>query len=414
MANEIGESADVVAKIVDSRPATRDIAQRLGIGSAPLCVVCGRGSSGHAGVFLRYLIETRLRLPVSASAPSVITAFRTPLQLRGALFIVISQSGRSPDLVAATKSARAAGGRTIAIVNATASPVADAAEFVIPIDAGHEHSVAATKTVIGSMAAGAALVAELANDGALRGALDRLPGRLTDALALDWSEIASDLAGASAVFVAGRGLALGSAREIALKLSEILRLPSIGVSAAELQHGLRAALSSRTPVIMMRLKDETAATVDALAKELGLQSSSSWHTQRDNFCEFTNWLAMFTGILGKMGADILVMAQSEINEVIENTEGGKSSAMPHKNNPVLSEALIALARINATLQSQQLQSLVHVNERDATAWILEWNAIPQMLTNAGAALNHAITIAANMKVNTANMKRNVERFLYKE
>ena len=271
MAREIDECADVVARIVRTRPATRDIAERLGIGSAPLCVICGRGSSGHAGVFLRYLIETRLRLPVSASAPSVITAFRTPLKLRGALFIVISQSGRSPDLIAATRSARAAGARTIAIVNATASPVADAAEFVIPIEAGFEHSVAATKTVIGSMAAGAALVAELADDSVLRGALDRLPGRLTHALALDWSEIAADLAAASAVFVAGRGLALGSVREIALKLSEILRLPSIGVSAAELQHGPRAALSSRTPVIMMRLMDETAATVDALAKELHAQ-----------------------------------------------------------------------------------------------------------------------------------------------
>jgi glutamine---fructose-6-phosphate transaminase (isomerizing) len=272
MASEIAECADVVAKIVRSRPATRDIANRLGIGSAPLCVICGRGSSGHAGVFLRYLIETRLRLPVSASAPSVITAFRTPLQLRGALFIVISQSGQSPDLVAATRSARAAGARTIALVNATASPVADSAEFVIPIEAGHEHSIAATKTVIGSMAAGAALVAELANDDALRGAVERLPGRLTHALALDWSGIAADLANASAVFVAGRGLALGSVREIALKLSEILRLPAIGVSAAELQHGPRAALSSRTPVIMMRLMDETAATMDALAEELRAQN----------------------------------------------------------------------------------------------------------------------------------------------
>jgi glutamine---fructose-6-phosphate transaminase (isomerizing) len=149
--------------------------------------------------------------------------------------------------------------------------VADAAELVIPIEAGEEHSIAATKTVIGSMAAGAALVAELADHGALRGALDRLPGRLARALSLDWSGIAEDLLGASAVFVAGRGLALGPVREIALKLSEILRLPSIGVSAAELQHGPRAALSSRTPVIMMRLMDETAATVDALAKQLRAQ-----------------------------------------------------------------------------------------------------------------------------------------------
>jgi glutamine---fructose-6-phosphate transaminase (isomerizing) len=268
MASEIGESADVVARIVGDRAATREIAERIGIGSVPLCVVCGRGSSGHAGVFLRYLVETRLRLPVSASAPSVITAFRTPLKLRNALFIVISQSGRSPDLVAATRSARAAGGHTVAIVNATASPVADAAEFVVPIEAGAEHSVAATKTVVGSMAAAAALVAELTKDNALRSALDRLPERLHRALSLDWSDIADDLAKASAVFVAARGLGLGSAREIALKLSEILRLPSIGLSAAELQHGPRAALSPRTPVVMMRLADETAATVDALAREL--------------------------------------------------------------------------------------------------------------------------------------------------
>jgi glucosamine--fructose-6-phosphate aminotransferase (isomerizing) len=268
MASEIGESADVVARIFGNRRATRDIAQRVGIGSAPLCVMCGRGSSGHAGVFLRYLIETRLRLPVSASAPSVITAFRTPLMLRHALFIVISQSGRSPDLVAATRSARDAGARTIAIVNAASSPVADAAEFVIPIEAGEEHSVPATKTVIGSMAAGAGLVAELAQDQALRSALDRLPERLQSALALDWSGIADDLNTASAVFVAARGLGLGSAREIALKLSEILRLPAIGLSAAELQHGPRAALSSRTPVVMMRLMDETADAVDALAEEL--------------------------------------------------------------------------------------------------------------------------------------------------
>ena len=140
--------------------------------------------------------------------------------LRHALFIVISQSGRSPDLVAATKSARDAGARTIAIVNATSSPVANEAEFVVPIEAGQEHSVAATKTVIGSMAAGARLVAELAKDQGLRSALDRLPDRLHRALALDWSEIADDLAKASAVFVAARGLGLGSAREIALKFSE--------------------------------------------------------------------------------------------------------------------------------------------------------------------------------------------------
>lgn len=268
MARETCESPEVVARILRDRDAARDIARRLDVGAAPVCVMCGRGSSGHAGVFLRYLVETRLGLPVSASAPSVTTAFRTPLMLRNALFIVISQSGRSPDLVAATESARASGARTVAIVNATSSPVAAAAEFVVPIEAGPEHSVAATKTVIGSMAAGAQLLAELADDQAIRSALDRLPDRLQRALSLDWSAVSDHLAGASAVFIASRGLGLGSARELALKFSEILRLPAIGLSAAELQHGPRAALSSKTPVLLLRLKDETAATVDAVADEL--------------------------------------------------------------------------------------------------------------------------------------------------
>src|ERR1700759_2625091 len=94
MATEISESPDVVSRIVGNRRAIADVARRLDVSSVPIAVLCGRGSSGHAGVFLRYLIETRLHGPVSASAPAVIPAFRKPLTLRNALFIVISQSGR--------------------------------------------------------------------------------------------------------------------------------------------------------------------------------------------------------------------------------------------------------------------------------------------------------------------------------
>ena len=156
--------------------------------------------------------------------------------------------------------------------------------------------------------------------------------------------------------------------------------------------------------------DKGRQLVEVLANELDLQTSSPWHSQRDNICEFTNWLAILTGVLGKMGSDILVMSQSEIGEVIENPGGGKSSVMPHKNNPVLSEALVAMARMNATLQMQLLESIIHVNERDGSAWILEWNAVPQMLLNTGTALNHAVTIATKMKVLTDHMRRNVEIF----
>ena len=185
---------------------------------------------------------------------------------------------------------------------------------------------------------------------------------------------------------------------------QLLRLLEIKKRLLVVQLGGAAGTLSAYP-------EKAAGLSDALARELGLQSAPAWHTQRDNISEFTNWLAVTTGILGKMGADVLVMAQSEVNEVSENEEGGKSSSMPHKNNPVLSEALVAIARINAGLQSQILTGMIHVNERDGTAWVLEWNAIPQMLIHTGTSLNHALTIATKMKVNVDRLKNNVEQFL---
>ena len=146
-----------------------------------------------------------------------------------------------------------------------------------------------------------------------------------------------------------------------------------------------------------------------LANYLNLNYSNPWHTQRDNFAEWANWLAMVTGSLGKMAQDILIMSQTEINEIVENTEGGgKSSTMPHKNNPVLSEAIVVLGRQNATLAALQLQSMVHANERDGTAWALEWQNIPAMMTHCGTALNHALTISTHLKINEKQMLRNLD------
>ncbi len=145
-----------------------------------------------------------------------------------------------------------------------------------------------------------------------------------------------------------------------------------------------------------------------LAKELKLNFITPWHNQRDNFAEFASWLAILSGILGKMGADILVMAQTEVGEIIENGFGGKSSTMPHKNNPILSEALVVLARKNANLISIQMQSIVHANERDGIAWALEWDNLPDMISNSGTALKHADKIAKEMKINILAMKRNLD------
>lgn len=268
MAREIGESAAVARAAIAGHDAVARAAAFLDFPRAPLAVVCGRGSSGHAGVHLRYLIEAKLGLPVSASAPSIASALGCDLRLEGVPFVVISQSGRSPDLVAATRAARRAGARTLAIVNDPDSPVAGAAERVLAIGAGRESAVAATKSVIGSLAVASRLVAAAASDAALLAALDRLPDRLAQAQRLNWHAFGVALAKARCVFVTGRGYALGPAREIALKIAETLRVPALAYGAAELLHGPRAAVAADTPVLALRLADGTAQSVDALVEGL--------------------------------------------------------------------------------------------------------------------------------------------------
>ena len=155
------------------------------------------------------------------------------------------------------------------------------------------------------------------------------------------------------------------------------------------------------------LGDQGKDVAQALANELKLGYATPWHTQRDGFAEFANWLALLTGTLGKLGQDVLILGQTEFGEVVENVAGGgKSSAMPHKNNPVLSEALVVLARQNAQFAALQLQSLVHGNERDATAWMLEWENLPRMMLNAGTALHHALSITQTIGVDAEAMKQN--------
>jgi glucosamine--fructose-6-phosphate aminotransferase (isomerizing) len=268
MAREIAEIPTLATQLLARQGDVAAIAGRIRQAAPRIVIVCGRGSSGHVGVYFRYLIEARLGVIVSAAAPSVFTAYRRRPDMRNALFVVVSQSGRSPDLVMATEYARESGALTLAIVNDDASPVAASADLVLPIGAGPERAVAATKTVALSMQAGVQLVTAMSGDADLKEALHRLPGRLEKVLACDWSPWGNSLAAAPAAFVAARGYGFGAAREIALKVTEILRLPALGFSAAELRHGPRAAVSPATPVLLLRQNDEAGATVDELARDL--------------------------------------------------------------------------------------------------------------------------------------------------
>ena len=268
MARETAEIPALTERLLANADLFSTIAARIEATKPRMVVFCGRGSSGHAGVYLRYLFEARLGLLASASAPSVVTAYRRQPDMRDALFVVISQSGRSPDLITATEVARKSGALTLAIVNDEHSPAAAASELVLPIGAGAERAVAATKTVVLSMIAGARLVAALGRDDDLDDGLRDLPLRLSSALGCDWSAWADSAARAAVSFVVGRGYGLGCVREIALKVSEILRVPALGYSAAELRHGPRASVTQATPMLVLRQNDEAAAAIDDLVRDL--------------------------------------------------------------------------------------------------------------------------------------------------
>jgi glucosamine--fructose-6-phosphate aminotransferase (isomerizing) len=276
MARETAEIPAVAERLLARADMFAAIAKRIEQAKPRIVVFCGRGSSGHVGVYLRYLFEARLGLLGSAAAPSVVTAYQRPPDMRDALFVVVSQSGRSPDIVKATEVAREFGALTLAIVNDDNSPAAEASELVLPIGAGTEHSVAATKSVVLSMIAGAQLVAALAHDGDLKDALQNLPARLSGAFACDWSAWADSVAGAAVSFVVGRGYGLGCVREIALKVAEILRVPTLGYSAAELQHGPRASISPTTPVLVLRQNDQAALAIDDFVGDLNATAATAF------------------------------------------------------------------------------------------------------------------------------------------
>ncbi len=230
-------------------------------------VTCGRGSSDHAATFAKYLIETRLGLPTASAALSVSSVYEAFPTFDGVVFLVISQSGRSPDLVKAVRAAKAGGAVVVALVNAPDSPVEQLADLFIPLRAGPETSVAATKSYIASLAAVTQLIAAWTGDEGLSVALAEAPTMLGLAWRLDWSAGVEALLDAQGLYVIGRGLGYGVAQEAALKLKETAGLHAEAFSAAEVRHGPMAIVGPGFPVLMLAQDDETLESVSALAAE---------------------------------------------------------------------------------------------------------------------------------------------------
>ncbi|WP_426196160.1 SIS domain-containing protein [Massilia sp. DWR3-1-1] len=227
-----------------------------------------RGSSDHAANYCAYLIMARLGRVVASLPMSLLTLYKSPLLTRDTLTIAISQSGQSPDVVEPTAYFRDGGATTVALVNDIDSPLAHAAEWAMPLHAGKEHSVAATKSFITSLVAGARLVAHWQNDAELKAGLEALPDDLAVAGGSDWSAAIEVLAPARNIMVVGRGISFPIALEAALKLKETSALQAEAFSGAEIKHGPMALIEDGYPLLIFATRGPAQAGLLQLAAEM--------------------------------------------------------------------------------------------------------------------------------------------------
>ena len=227
-----------------------------------------RGSSDHAAHYLAYLVMARLGRLVTSLPMSLVTLYQSRLVCDGLVSLAFSQSGQSPDLVAPTRFLREGGARTVAFVNAEGSPLAEAAQHVFPLHAGAEKSVAATKSYIAQLVAGARVVAAWQGDDDLLAALQQLPQVLEQAAALRWDVAVEALREADRLFVIGRGTGLPVAMEAALKFKETCGIQAEAFSGAEVKHGPMALVEEGYPMLVFAPRGPAQAGLLALAEEM--------------------------------------------------------------------------------------------------------------------------------------------------
>lgn len=279
MAREVAEIPEAARRFLDgSRDAVLAAAAALRDRQPMVVTTVARGSSDHAATYLKYAIELEHGIPVASLGPSIASIYQRPLHLAQGACIGISQSGRSPDIVEMLRAAGAGGALTIAISNAPDSPLSDASAHALPLLAGVEHSVAATKTFVTSVLAGLALLGEWRQDAALCRAVADMPEAFAKALACDWSPLAAGLSGAASAYVLGRGPAVAIAGEAALKLKETCGLHAESFSAAEVLHGPAAIVQPGFPVLALGVADAALPQLVATAERLAGQGADVFLT----------------------------------------------------------------------------------------------------------------------------------------
>jgi glutamine---fructose-6-phosphate transaminase (isomerizing) len=268
MLEEALASADVVAAQLKSTTNIEALAARLAEEPRHVALTVARGSSDHAASYFAGLTMSRIGVPVASLPMSVATLQQAPLRVKGQLAVAFSQSGKSPDLVGTMQALRQAGAFTVAAVNAPNSPLADACEWHLPLLAGAELSVAATKSYIAMLSLSAIVIAHVQKDIELLKALETLPDALRAAGKLDWSHAIDELKNVDRMFVIGRGLGLAIAQEAALKFKETSGIQAEAFSSAEVRHGPMEIIESGYPLLIFALRGPEQEGLLKLASDM--------------------------------------------------------------------------------------------------------------------------------------------------
>jgi glutamine---fructose-6-phosphate transaminase (isomerizing) len=268
---EIGEQPAVAARMLaGSGHSVASIAGRIRAANPRGFVIAARGSSDHAALYAKYLFGRRNRMLVSLAAPSLFTHYESPPRLEGQCVFGISQSGSAPDVLAVIEEAVRQGAITIAVTNDAESELAKAADLVIPLGAGAEHSVPASKTYTASLLALAMLSQALDPEPAFEAALTRVPRALDEALTREpeLDRLVPIFAGTRAI-VLGRGFNLSTAEEVALKLTETSYVLARAWSVADFEHGPIAVVDADLPILIVGGGGPTGSDLDGVAQRLG-------------------------------------------------------------------------------------------------------------------------------------------------
>ena len=269
MARESAEAPEAVARFLElNKTKLIELGRRLRLSPPQIMITSARGSSDHAAGYFKYLTEIQTGVPCCSIGASVVSVYGAKLKVNNGLCLTISQSGKSPDIVALQEAAKKSGAFTVALVNVEGSPVATSADICLPLYAGPERSVAATKSLIVSLAAGAAIVAHWLNQTELLNSVSRLPDVLAQAAKMAWPQAIDLVLANDSLYVLGRGPSLPIAAETALKLKETCAIHAEAYSTAEVMHGPLELLGIDFPVLVYAPEDQSIITTEVAIQKM--------------------------------------------------------------------------------------------------------------------------------------------------